>query len=250
MRTTVRLLVDSLRPLGRAATAAFFVVAVLTAGASGAGATGERAGDAVIVAGGTGSSTMGGDGQSPFSIRLPDGAACPGDSAESQYRVQSFLAPEAVDPGSLVYKGLRPRADGAWALYETSTRTYMNAATDMASTAGGEGAIINLPSFSFAVFDPGMIAPGRYHIGIACSLWTETERYWSTMIEVTVDDDDAAGIAWTVLEVAGGASGADDTGSSAASPIFVGAIVAVAVGVGVVVRRRSSVDTEGSQVVP
>lgn len=218
-----------------------FALVVSLAHTRAASATGERAGEATIVSTDELRPLTGGDGETPFTIFLPQGAACPGDSTQEQYRVQGFLAPGDVDPGTLIYKGMRPRAEGAWALYETSSRTFMNAATDMASDPGGEGRILGLPPFSFAVFDPGMVAPGRYHIGIACSLWTETERYWSTMIDVEADDQDVAGISWTVVDPPDGAVAPDGGGVSglslalgAAGIVFAGLTVASAVS-----RRRS-----------
>lgn len=142
----------------------------------------------------------GGDGETAFSIRLPAGAACPGDSLDGNYRVQSFVAPIDSDPSTFVWKGLKPQVDGAWALYQVNTSTYMNAGTDKAPEPGGEGPIINIPSFSFAVFPKGTLTPGRYHIGLGCSLFAETERHWSTEIEIDSDESDVAGIAWRVVD--------------------------------------------------
>ncbi len=142
----------------------------------------------------------GGGGSTPFTLALPEGAACPGDSVDGNYRVQSFLVPASVDPGEVVYQGLRPQVDGGWALYRADSATYVNQATDLASEPGGEGTIINVPVFSFAVFEPGMLPLGRAHIGLACSLFTRTMRYWSAEIELTADPHDPAGVAWTVFD--------------------------------------------------
>ena len=50
----------------------------------------------------------GGGSATPFGLRLPEGAACQGDSADDSYRVEAFLVPEGTDPGSVVYGELAP----------------------------------------------------------------------------------------------------------------------------------------------
>jgi hypothetical protein len=59
----------------------------------------------------------------PFGIRLPDGAACSGDSATGGYRVQSYMVPTSVDPATLVFGAAGPDPLGlgdnfAQALYD------------------------------------------------------------------------------------------------------------------------------------
>lgn len=195
-------------------------------------------GTAVVIDGETAEPIAGGSSQTAFSVALPSGAACPGDSLNN-YRVQSFLVPEAVDPGTLIYQGVRPgERDGSaryWALYEVNSNTYMNRPTDIADREGGEGTIINIPSFDYAVFDPGMVPTGRAHLGVACSLFGETVRYWSTLIDVTAEADDPAGIAWTVVDPPA-ASESEDGSSGGIVAAVAGAVV---IGGAVVVRRRS-----------
>jgi MYXO-CTERM domain-containing protein len=236
------------RPTRRPGWAACTAIWALTAtalltGAPQAGA--QSPGEVVVVSGADGSPITGGGSDTAFSLRLPDGAACPGDSEQGEYRVQGFLVPASVDPGTLEYKGLRPQTDGGWPLYEVSSITYMNRATDKADEPGGEGTIINIPAFSFAVFEPGMVPLGRAHLGIACSHYGTTERYWATDIEVVSDDADPAGIAWTVVDPPAPA----DEGSSA--PVTMGlAAVALAAAVGVGRRRRRSAARHRSSVHP
>lgn len=205
-----------------------------------------KTGDAVVVSTtGTHDPIAGGGSTTTFTIRLPEGAACPGDSEEAQYRVQSFLIPASADPGAVVYKGQRPQLEGAWALYRTDTTTYMNAPTNKAARAGGEGEIINIPNVSFKVFSPGMIKAGRYHLGIACSRFAETKRYWSTDVDVTADPGDKpAGIAWKVLDPP--ASGTGAGGSLPVLPFAVGlGAVAVVAVVLLVARREPRVSAVG-----
>lgn len=199
---------DTLRPRRVARRAAASAVVWLTlAGSVAAPARAvPKSGDAVLV-NGRGTAPVGGGGSTTlFSIRLPDGAACPGDSEEGQYRVQSFIVPATVDPGTVRYRGTRPVAENGWALYGVDTRTFVNAATAKAAAPGGEGVIINVPVFSFGVFEPGMIPAGRYVAGIACSLFAETVRYWSTEIVLVADAGESAGFAWTVVDPPPGAA--------------------------------------------
>lgn len=222
---------------------------VLVVGASAASAASAVAGPApggpageAIVLDADGEPLTGGGGSTPFSLGLPEGAACPGDSANDQYRVQSFLVPADADPATLRFLGQRPQyqgqaadSDGGWALYELNTNSFLNRPTDLAPEPGAEGTIINLPSFSFDVFDPGMLPEGRVEVGIACSRFAETERYWSAELELVADPADAAGVAWSVLDPP---TRADEAGSGPA--VGVGLALAVAASAGfVLVRRRS-----------
>jgi hypothetical protein len=96
--------------------------------------------------------------------------------------------------------------------------------------------IVNVPSFSYAVFSPGMIAEGRYHIGIACTLINDTVKYWSTDIVVTsAAADKPAGFRWRAAEPASTTSGRSSRGVLA----LVGVAAASAVAVVALYRRRA-----------
>ena len=43
-----------------------------------------------------------------FRLLLPAGATCPGDSANGQWRIQTFMVPSTVDVGTLKYGGIGP----------------------------------------------------------------------------------------------------------------------------------------------
>ena len=114
----------------------------------------------------------------PFTLRLPSGAECPGDSADDDYRVNSYMVPDSVDPLEVAYDGLGPTPNQARAgrrvppaalrrqhdlLREhPDGRTTENRAT--------RASIQELPLFDFDVFTPGDVPAGRYHVGIACTL--------------------------------------------------------------------------------
>jgi hypothetical protein len=181
----------------RVALALAGAIMILTAAGGPVGA--ERAGGAVVVDGEEFRPLEGGGSETPFSLTLPKGAACQGDSQSEDYRVQSFVVPERFDPDELVYEGLHPKVEGGYSLYQLDTASFINKATDIAEEPGGEGAIINIPPFTFGVLKPGRLQPGTYHLGIACSLFGETTRTWSTEIEFVSDASDPDGLAWTVI---------------------------------------------------
>src|SRR5262245_64190200 len=61
-----------------------------------------------------------------FSLLLPTGAACTGDSSNSDYRVQSYFVPASVSPSSLTFDFSGPIPNGLGAnirqpLYQTSS---------------------------------------------------------------------------------------------------------------------------------
>ena len=196
---------------------------------------GEPAAGEAVVVDLEGRVLEGGDSTTEFTLRLPEGAACQGDSQDDQYRVQSFLVPADADPGSLRYRGLSPDTEDGWGLYQLDTRTFVNQPTAKADQPGGPGAVLEPPGFSFAVFEPGMLPIGRAWMGIACSLWGETTRHWVVAVELRADADDPAGIAWTVVDPPAASSGSAATSGGAAAGVAV-----VAIGALVVWRRRAS----------
>lgn len=217
------------------ATATFAVVAALSvAAAAAAAAQGERAGSATVVATGGDTLDQGGS-RTPFSLQLPDGAACPGDSANDDYRLQSFVVPAGVDPGGLTYESTKPAGDGFWALYAVTSDPYVQGLTSVALNPDDPGIIDGLPAFDFAVFPPGTLAEGVNHIGIACTLLNETVRYWDTEIVLTnTPADTPAQLTWVVAEA--------PARSSSSSPrlpwVGLGVLVLAVIGGAVVLSRR------------
>ena len=81
------------------------LVVLLAAGSCGGTATAAQSVDvrrAEVVAP-SGRPIDGGGSATPFTLRLPDGAACPGDSANDGYRVNSYMVPLDVDPTTVTY---------------------------------------------------------------------------------------------------------------------------------------------------
>jgi hypothetical protein len=110
-------------------------------------------------------------------------ATCPGDSANDGFRVDSFMTPVANDPATLTYNAAGPVGSGF-----TQPLFDRNGTPVVArNTAPDTGLILTIPSINFSVFGPGTIPAGQYFIGIACTKLGETESFWSSTVEVTVD---------------------------------------------------------------
>lgn len=186
-----------------------------------------------------------------FGIRLPPGASCPGDSANDQWRVQTFIVPASEDPASLTYDAVGPVGDGLWALYGTDTNPLVHGLTARNSGPGEPGLITGLPSISFAVFPPGTLPDGTYRIGVACTHFRETASYWDTEIEIESSaDDEPAGFVWKVLDQssASGASSQDAGGSNWAI-LAVVAVLAIAAGGFALTKRRRARQTTAHAIV-
>ena len=171
-------------------------VAVLALGASlipmltapAAQAAGSLQGAASIRTAGGGAALSSGDSATTFTVRLPAGAACTGDSPNDGYRVQTYVVPASVNPSTLTFDATGPVPNGVGAtfrqpLYDTTGSPYVDQQTAAADVAGGPGPIINIPNFSYAVFAPGDIPAGSYNIGVACTLGpasaTQMKEFWN-----------------------------------------------------------------------
>ena len=203
---------------GAIGSAAMLLVTVWGMSLSGvpqAAAAAINAGPAVVVAPfdgtpGAGQSLDAGGSATEFSILLPTGAACTGDSANGGYRVQGYMVPVAVAPGTLTFDATGPTPNGIGAnfrqpLYTALGSGFVDAQTSAATAAGGPGPVVNIPAMSLAVFSPGNIPAGDYNLGIACTLGTasatQLDKFWNVVVTVATDAGDApAGVTWTISE--------------------------------------------------
>lgn len=164
--------------------------------------------------GGAGQPLASGASATPFSLLLPAGAACTGDSALGGYRVQSYIVPESVAPASLTFDSAGPMPSGLGAsfrqpLFESTGSGYVNAQTANATVTGGPGPVVNIPAFKLGppdVFVPGDIPAGTYNVGIACTKGpasaTQIDKFWNTQMTVTTAPADLpAGVTWTSSSV-------------------------------------------------
>jgi hypothetical protein len=190
----------------------------------------------------------------PFALRLPESSTCPGDSANDQWRVETFVVPESVDPASLVYASSGPMGEGLWPLFDVDTRRYSAELLPENPQPGQPARVQPLPDFSFGVFAPGDFPAGSYRVGVACTYFGWTGKYWQQMIVIEDDvADTPAQFRWFVSgeqqasapgnEAAVGQAGASPTTdgeSSSAGWIWaLAAAAAVAVGL-LIVRSRSA----------
>jgi hypothetical protein len=138
-----------------------------------------------------------------FSFELPADAQCPGDSANDQWRIQSFIIPATVDPASLKYGVNDPEGEGNWSLYGIDTRPFVNELTQQNAQPGQPGIIDDIRPLSFGVFPPGTLPDGEYTIGVACTFFAEPAAiYWHTNIVVSADADDEPGrMTWRLASV-------------------------------------------------
>ena len=173
----------------------------------------------------------GGASATVFELRLPDGAACPGDSLHDQWRVQSFIIPADADPAKVVYGPNGPEGVQQFALYEVSTSPFTDILTRSNNAAGQPGVIAGIPSLSFAVFPPATLLDGRYRMGVACTFFRQTAQYWDAEVLVTTTADDSpGGMTWRLADPPAGASLPTTTEKSTnwLTPTLAGAAVVAA----------------------
>ena len=136
-----------------------------------------------------------------FSLSLPADAACPGDSMNDQWRVQSFVVPQGVEIDTLSYGVIGPEGENQWALFGIDTKPIAQRLTVANTIAGQPGRIGGLGLLSFAVLSPGMLPAGEYRLGIACTLFGDTAQYWDADIVIEdAADDQPAGFVWRLPE--------------------------------------------------
>jgi len=57
-----------------------------------------------------------------------------------------------------------------------------------------------IPTFSFVLFPPGTLPDGRYRVGIACTYFRKTAKYWDTELDLTTSATDQPGnLVWRVV---------------------------------------------------
>jgi hypothetical protein len=208
------------------------------------------AGDVVVVDPADSSQEMSeGDSNSVFALRLPEGSECPGDSANDDWRVQSFIVPAGTDLPSLTYGATRPRGEFMYGLYTTDGWPYVQVMTAQNPAPGQPGMIIQPPPLSFGVFTPDLLPVGRYTIGISCSYFERGERYWDAELILTEDPDVLPGErSWQVAaapsESAGTTtgSGVEDGGWFLAAGVAAVAVIAL-IALGAALRRRQPQQT-------
>jgi hypothetical protein len=178
---------------------------MLLVGLSPAGAATDNRAAPIVGPTGRHRPLAGGGSATPFQLDLAGDAACPGDSAGGDYRVQSFMVPASADLDAMTFDAHGPVAVAGQfrqPLFDTTGSPYVDQLTDIAVPPDVTGGISGVPSFDFGVFAPGDVPAGEYSIGLACTLGpagpSQLKSFWRAPLTVTADAADApAGIAWT-----------------------------------------------------
>ena len=184
-----------------------------------------------------------GGAETEFTVRPPAGATCPGDSANDQWRVQSFIIPSTDDPAQIQYGAIGPEpvGNGRYALFEVNTEPFVHQLTVRNPVAGMPGVIAAVPPLSFEVIAGQHIPGGTYRMGIACTYFGATALYWDTDVVLTEGTDNKVGsFRWRLASEPASVNRADDDSSTSAAAI-VGiaiAVLIVAAGCFVLIRRR------------
>jgi hypothetical protein len=201
-----------------------------------------REGDAAVVDGADGSHVLThGQSATVFSLRLPAGAACPGDSANDQWRVQSFMVPAAIAAGAIHYNVAGPDGQDQYPLYMANTAQFVDSLTDPNAGPGQPGVIPAIPPLSLGAFPPGILPAGTYRIGIACTLSRQTAKYWDTEIVITSSPGDKPSqFVWRLLDVPESVNSSSHGSSRWLPPAIGGLLGVVAIGWFFLFRKPNS----------
>jgi hypothetical protein len=173
-----------------------------------------------------------------FTINLPAGAACPGDTTSGGYLIDSYFVPQTTDVTTLNFSGGFPST--GYALYNSTNNHQFEAA----NTNSGTGQIAGIPQtlqFGAQVTRNHptkatlLAGTGVWEVGIACDLNGALSSYWNTQVTFTPSTTDAGGFTWT--DAPGAPTAPPQTPEV---PVALGLPLAAAVIVGgyVLIRRR------------
>jgi hypothetical protein len=216
------------RIASRAVTVGLLVCAVVIGASIPASfAGGTRSGDAVPTDPQSNASVTSGGSSTAWTLKLPSGAACSGDTATHAYHVYSFIVPAAVDPGTLVFNPSTGPSQGL-PLVDATGSSFM-----AANTAQTTGQVVQVPAFNltlFATTDQGgarlALPPGYYNVGLACAnTLGQGDKYWSSQFTFVANTSDPNGEVWTDHSSSTSTSAG---GNGLALPIGIAAVACVA----------------------
>jgi hypothetical protein len=130
----------------------------------------------------------------PFTLRLPSGARCPGDTYHHGYLIFSYVVPTTLDPSSLTFPSNFPRSGVD--LITVVGVPFVTQATDPYAAT-----IATLPDFSWSRYDhdTAELPLGTYNVGIACAHGLgRVERYWNVKFDFASSATDPGGFTWRV----------------------------------------------------
>jgi hypothetical protein len=189
-----------------------------------------------------------GDGSTVWLARLPEGATCPGDSANDQWRIQGFFVPVSDDVNAIKYgpAGPTPVMQKQFSLYSLDLSPYVH---EFLIANGGEGqpGVVPLPpAMSFTLLAQNRFAGGTYRLGFACTYFGTTTQYWDTVIEMSgAPGATDAELSWSVPNPADVVARTE----SSRTTVWVLVGVAAALALGVLVlrsRHRTNLPTKES----
>lgn len=168
----------------------------------------------LLVVDASGAALDGGGSLTRFSVELEGEDECPGDSANDQYRVESYMVPVDADPTAISFTGFGPTPlrfrsydDFQMPLHRLTGDGFAAEVTGQRTEPGGPGPIRDIPGFDFGVYVPtpgiegydGGLPSGSYRTGLACTYAGRITNLWETTIEIRQDPaDEPVGISWTV----------------------------------------------------
>jgi len=201
----------------------------------------------------TGTTLSSGGSATPFTISLPAGAACTGDTASApNYEAYSYLVQQGTNPGGNTISGGSPN-EGYGLFYGSPGGTGSYYGNESVSTTP-LGAITGIPTdFEFAFLVTTLKVPvssllysggtsGVWEGGIACAPTTGANEgvisdWWNFEVTFSASASDSNGFTWTA--VAGGPSSPPSTPEIQwAAVLPLGGIAAMAGGIWLSRRRR------------
>ncbi len=146
-----------------------------------------------------------GGGDTVWSIKLPPGASCSGDTATNNFHVFTYVAPSTVDPATLHFGSAGPDNNPqAFPLVDDGGSPQIALNTGIGT---GQVPVPALPRMKWGnpptPFDSSLIPPGTYNVGIACADGAGVnDKFWNVQETFAGDPTVFTGpnaFAWTVV---------------------------------------------------
>jgi len=170
-----------------------------------------------------------------FTVTLPQGAACSGDTANNGYHVYSYLVPKGTTITSLTFVGQPSQGYG---LFDSGGNYY-----GPQNTAITTGQIVSIPNnFEWAPLVTGGVLTvaqlsGVWEAGLACANSSGTlTDYWNTEVTFTASGSDPNGFTWAAVP------GVPSLTPEASLAVVLPAAALAVLGVGLWRNRRRSPD--------
>jgi len=174
-----------------------------------------------------------------WTLALPQGASCSGDTATNNYHIFTYVVPSTVDPATLHFGSSGPDNNPqAFPLVDDGGSPFI-----AGNTGIGTGQVLPVPFTTLqwgnppTPFDSTLIPPGTYNIGIACANGAGVnDKFWNVQETFTGDPTVFTGtnaFSWTVVP----ASDVPEVPIAVLLPLS--AVGLLGVGVFMLRRRRS-----------